>query len=76
MNARPHGDDPRIGKYAIVGTLGRGGMGVVYKGYDPDIRRHVALKVIRKADLDAYEAAAILERFKREDHPGGEPQPQ
>jgi len=56
----------KIGKYEIVGELGKGAMGVVYKGYDPAIQRHVALKVIRKADLDPADAAAVLERFKRE----------
>jgi len=56
----------RIGKYDIVGELGKGAMGVVYKAYDPAIQRHVALKVIRKADLDAADSAAVLERFKHE----------
>jgi eukaryotic-like serine/threonine-protein kinase len=61
----------RVGKYTVVGQLGRGGMGVVYRGYDADIRRDVALKVLRKADLDAYERPAILERFKREAQAAG-----
>jgi eukaryotic-like serine/threonine-protein kinase len=56
----------KIGKYEIVGELGKGAMGVVYKGYDPQIQRHVALKVIRKDELDPADSAAVLERFKRE----------
>jgi serine/threonine-protein kinase len=56
----------KIGKYEIVGELGKGAMGVVYKGYDPAIQRHVALKVIRKAEIDAADSMAVLERFKRE----------
>ena len=56
----------KIGKYEIVGELGKGAMGVVYKGYDPAIQRYVALKVIRKAELDPTDSAAVLERFKRE----------
>jgi len=56
----------KIGKYEIVAELGKGAMGVVYKGYDPIIQRNVALKVIRKEDLDAADGAAVLERFKRE----------
>jgi serine/threonine-protein kinase len=61
----------RIGKYQIVGELGRGGMGVVYKGHDPVIRRDVALKVIRKRDLDPQDAEHSLERFKREAQAAG-----
>ena len=65
------GHPHRIGKYAVVGQLGRGGMGVVYKGFDADIRRDVALKVIRKNDLAPYELPSILERFKREAQTAG-----
>jgi serine/threonine-protein kinase len=61
----------KIGKYDIVGELGRGGMGVVYKGHDPVIKRDVALKVVRKRDLDPSDAEAALERFKREARAAG-----
>lgn len=40
------GDLGRLGRYRIVKQLGHGGMGVVYLGYDPTLRRKVAIKVL------------------------------
>ena len=47
-------NDPgrRIGKYEIVREIGQGGMGVVYEAFDPDLRRTIALKVLKKEDAD------------------------
>ncbi len=61
----------KIGKYELVGELGRGGMGVVYRCHDPVIKREVALKVVRRRDLDPNEAESVLERFKREAQAAG-----
>lgn len=56
----------RIGKYEIQDVLGKGAMGVVYKGYDRAIARSVAIKVIAKASLDAAEIQHVTERFRHE----------
>ena len=42
----------KVGKYEILGVIGRGGMGVVYSARDPFIDRIVAIKTIRIAESD------------------------
>ncbi len=61
-------DIGKLGKYEIVGELGRGAMGVVYKGFDPAIERYVAIKTVRKDLVAGDEDATVtqVERFKRE----------
>jgi serine/threonine-protein kinase len=54
-----------LGKYRVLDALGRGGMAQVYRGYHPQLDRHVAIKVLR-ADLVEHEE--FLERFRREAH--------
>jgi serine/threonine-protein kinase len=55
----------RFGKYVVTGELGRGGRAIVHSALDPVIGRAVAIKVIRKAELDPAEAKGILNRFRQ-----------
>jgi serine/threonine-protein kinase len=52
-----------IGPYRVDRELGQGGFGVVYLGYDPDVKRRVALKILHADRLDQPEA---VRRFQRE----------
>src|SRR5512139_449753 len=54
---------PRIGRYLITGRIGRGGMGMVYRGLDEALEREVAVKTLTaEGTLDAESR----QRFERE----------
>ena len=54
-----------IGRYLVLGLLGKGGMGEVYAAYDPELDRKIALKLLRakaSAGVDPSEGRARLLR--------------
>ena len=59
MNAHPR----RLGKYELQGRLGSGGMAEVWKSLDTQLKRYVAIKLLR-ADLQAD--PSVVTRFRQE----------
>src|SRR5579864_2879410 len=61
----------RFGRYEILGELGRGAMGVVYKARDPQINRLVALKTIALRGQDPEAEQEFRMRFLNEAQAAG-----
>jgi serine/threonine protein kinase len=55
-----------LGGYSLVEELGKGGMAVVYKAYQPKLERWVAVKVLNPIYTADEDESEILTRFQRE----------
>ncbi len=62
----------RLGRYLVIQQLGAGGMGVVYKAYDPDLDRKVAVKLLRGHATEHTRARLLREAqaMAKLSHPG------
>jgi serine/threonine protein kinase/formylglycine-generating enzyme required for sulfatase activity len=63
-----------LGRYRVTAKLGKGGFGVVYRGYDEELRRHVAIKVPHRRRVATPRAVELFLMEARVlaslDHPG------
>ncbi|HEX4495663.1 MAG TPA: serine/threonine protein kinase [Thermoanaerobaculia bacterium] len=60
-------DDVFLGRYQVIELLATGGMGAVFRGWDPRLQRAVALKTLRlSGDLPADKRSQRIEQLVRE----------
>lgn len=61
----------KLGPYEVQDEIGRGAMGIVYRGFDPAIQRPVALKTLNRAAADETDWQNMQERLFREARTAG-----
>jgi predicted Ser/Thr protein kinase len=61
----------KAGRYQLLSEIGRGSMGIVYKGFDPVIGRTVAIKTMLTEGLTTTEFEDFKARFQREAQAAG-----
>ncbi|MBW7904619.1 MAG: serine/threonine-protein kinase [Phycisphaerae bacterium] len=73
-NAPPPRIPPTVGPYTVIGLLGEGGQGLVLRAVQPSLRRHVALKLLKRGvwtdERDARSFARETDALARLNHPG------
>jgi len=67
VHAREELGNVFLGRYQVLEVVGQGGMGTVFRGWDPKLQRPVALKTIRLGDdVPAPERGNLVESLMRE----------
>ncbi len=61
----------KVGRFEIVSLIGRGSMGIVYKGFDPVIGRTVAIKTMQSEGIAGPELEEFRRRFQVEAQAAG-----
>ena len=56
----------KLGRYDLVRVLGKGAMGIVYEGRDPNLDRRVAIKTVKVENLSEEAATEYEGRFRTE----------
>ena len=58
--SRPIEAEVALGRYLVIGEIGRGAMGVVLRAYDPRLQREVALKCIQPGEMSSETQARLV----------------